>query len=487
MTDTNKAFKVKHGLEATTATISKIVFSGDGSSATSISELIGPTGPTGPIGPQGFSSGRIYYFNYSITELGSYKQLGQNPTTATETIVTTSAVGNTSTLLSSFISNPFDFTFIPAGPQQFRIHASKQQENNDIDLYCTLRLADNTGSVISTIGSTALAPILWNIDANTPIEVLTDIVFPSTNVEIGQRIIVEIYALNNESSAKNVKFFTEGLANYSYVVTSLAAALNIPVITAAETTATSTGTGRLVTISDNAGRLAYYNTTASNWLYVGTDAIVYVNALTVEYLVVAGGGGGGQHNSGGGGAGGLLAGTTYLSYGTTSTITVGSGGTGGGAGTPKGDAAGLPGSNGNTSSIASIVVTLGGGGGGAYDASSPTSGGSGGGAGWITESGGAGTVGQGNDGGASTAGSAPYIGGGGGGAGAAGGSNGGGSGGNGGVGIASSISGSSTYYAGGGGAGGNLAHTVGGNGGGGDGSDTEGAENGNEKEEKKIQ
>jgi hypothetical protein len=49
----------------------------------------------------------------------------------------------------------------------------------------------------------------------------------------------------------------------------------IPLITAAETTATSTATGKLVSISDNGGRLAYYNNTWTEWRYVATEAIVY--------------------------------------------------------------------------------------------------------------------------------------------------------------------------------------------------------------------
>jgi hypothetical protein len=49
----------------------------------------------------------------------------------------------------------------------------------------------------------------------------------------------------------------------------------IPLISAAETTATTTATGKLVSISDNGGRLAYYNNTVSDWLYVFNDSVVY--------------------------------------------------------------------------------------------------------------------------------------------------------------------------------------------------------------------
>jgi hypothetical protein len=51
--------------------------------------------------------------------------------------------------------------------------------------------------------------------------------------------------------------------------------LEITAIAAAETTATSTATGKVYAISDNGGKLSYYSTTASDWLYVGTEAVVY--------------------------------------------------------------------------------------------------------------------------------------------------------------------------------------------------------------------
>jgi len=184
----------------------------------------GSQGVQGYTGSRGGSSGRQYFFNYSRTEVGSYKELGLEPTTATQATVTTTCAGSTSTLLASFASDPFDFTIIPGGAQDFRLHMSKAASNNDISGYCLLKLAANDGTVISTIGTTSLTAIGWNTDANTAVELFTDIVMPTTNVSVGQRMIVEIYALNNETSSKDVKFYTEGTAYYSYVVTSLQAA-----------------------------------------------------------------------------------------------------------------------------------------------------------------------------------------------------------------------------------------------------------------------
>ena len=198
--------------------------------ATGYTGSIGDTGYTGSQGDIGYTGsrggnvGRQYFFNYSVTEVGSYKELGIEPTTATQTTLTTSCVGNTSTLLASFASDPFEFALIPGGAQDFKLHMSKAGNGNDVDGYCVLKLAANDGTVISTIGQTGYTAIGWNTDANTPVEVITDIVLPTTAVEIGQRMIVEIYARNNDGNTRNIKFYTEGAAYYSFVTTSLQAA-----------------------------------------------------------------------------------------------------------------------------------------------------------------------------------------------------------------------------------------------------------------------
>jgi hypothetical protein len=53
-------------------------------------------------------------------------------------------------------------------------------------------------------------------------------------------------------------------------------------VAAAATTATSTASG-IIFITDNGSRAAYYNTTASQWLYIGTDAVVYTPPAPGSY------------------------------------------------------------------------------------------------------------------------------------------------------------------------------------------------------------
>ena len=213
---------------------------------------------------------------------------------------------------------------------------------------------------------------------------------------------------------------------------------------------------------------------------VGTNLVIsnltVVEALLVEYLVIAGGASAGMSHvgGGGGGAGGLL--TNYggtaltLSTSTNYSITVGAGGA-----SIAGSSTDTTGNNG-FNSVFSTITADGGGGGGAWNAGGvANSGGSGGGGEYAGGSGtpGSGTSGQGNNGG--TGGNSPQYGsGGGGGAGAVGGNGSGSSGGVGGVGLQNAItvaSGTGPYYAGGGGGGtyyaGGAAGGLGGGGAGG--------------------
>ena len=183
--------------------------------------VTGYVGSTGYTGSQGTSTGRFYYFNQSVTTHG-YPTLGTVPTTASESALTVSAAGNTTTLLTTYISEPFEFSLIPGGAQRFTINALKANANNNIRLFATLKLADQNGNVIQTIGNTNEG-ILDHNNGN-PVVVYCDIVLPTTAVTIGYHMIVEIHVINGSSNATNVTMYTEGNANYSFVITSLAAA-----------------------------------------------------------------------------------------------------------------------------------------------------------------------------------------------------------------------------------------------------------------------
>jgi hypothetical protein len=184
---------------------------------------------------------------------------------------------------------------------------------------------------------------------------------------------------------------------------------------------------------------------------------------SIDYMVVAGGGGGGGLIGGGGGAGGLILDSTTVTPGTAYTITVGAGGSAYGT-------ASTAGSNGGDTTFDIFATAVGGGGGAGWGSSQyPGDGGSGGGgakSAWIN--GGSGTTGQGYNGGTGSDVAYGEFAGGGGGAGAVGGSGPG----DGGIGVETSIVGDPTYFAGGGGGGvweGQGTPTNGGAGGGGQG------------------
>jgi len=194
-----------------------------------------------------------------------------------------------------------------------------------------------------------------------------------------------------------------------------------------------------ITISGLTQNTAYYiklkavndmgDSVASSAVSIST-----LNAITVDYLVVAGGGGGGHDVGGGGGAGGLRSTVTNtggggaletplnMNYNTNYAIVIGNGGAG------DTDVAGT-GTNGGNSSFSTITST-GGGGGGSHSYYDGLSGGSGGGgAGYGTnpspsagryQLGGAGTANQGYAGGTGNSASILSDSGGGGGAGGAG-------------------------------------------------------------------
>ena len=183
----------------------------------------GPTGATGATGPQGITSGRNYFFNASVTELTGFKQLGEDPVSAAENTTTLNISGNTTSLIASYITEPFDFTLIPGGVQRFIMQMTKPASNDNLSVFVRLKLADNSGTVLATIGDSDTSLTGWN-GAGAPVLTETDITLPTTAVSVGQRMIAEIYGVNGDATAHNYSFVTEGTTHYSYVVTSLEAA-----------------------------------------------------------------------------------------------------------------------------------------------------------------------------------------------------------------------------------------------------------------------
>ena len=123
-------------------------------------------------------------------------------------------------LVSSFLTTQLGFAVIPGGTQRFHFHYLKQANNDNIEAYVTIQLADLTGTPIGPTISSGIAAVGW-IDASTPDEVTTDITLPTTGIDPTNRMIVKLYLNNNNSSAHSTTWYTEGNSYYSFVITSV--------------------------------------------------------------------------------------------------------------------------------------------------------------------------------------------------------------------------------------------------------------------------
>ena len=193
-----------------------------GESGTSgIDGTSGESGTSGVDGLDGVSSGRTYYFNNSVIEVGGIKQLSTEPTSASESTTSELILKNAEGIVDSYISEPFDFTKIPGGVQRFYFWGTKPNEGDHIELYVRLSVTDNAGNLLVVAGDSQPVDMGWNNNSSTPVEHFVDITFPTTNVEIGQRMLVEIYAVNLDNQDHTVSIYTEGTSHYSYVITSV--------------------------------------------------------------------------------------------------------------------------------------------------------------------------------------------------------------------------------------------------------------------------
>ena len=178
-------------------------------------------GATGPQGNNGISSGATYYFNQSqASDVSPYRVLTTIPNGVQQTVVVNMTGSEQNKFVSSFLTPQLGFAVIPGGTQRFHFHYLKQAENDNIEAYATIQLADLTGTPIGSIITSGIAAVGW-IDAATPDEVTTDITLPTTGIDPTNRMIVKLYLNNNNSSAHSTTWYTEGNSYYSFVITSV--------------------------------------------------------------------------------------------------------------------------------------------------------------------------------------------------------------------------------------------------------------------------
>jgi hypothetical protein len=184
----------------------------------------GSSGTSGSNGATGISAGQVYYFNQSLlSDIGTYRDLDTSPTSAPQTGITFNLNGNTTgNTYSTFITPQLGFGVIPGGTQRFHLHFLKPAINDKVYGYVSITLCDNTGTSIGPEIKSNPTLIDWN-DAVTSVEVLTDLILPTTVIDPTNRMKVTIYVDNDDSSTHNVTWYTEGNTSYSFVLTSVGA------------------------------------------------------------------------------------------------------------------------------------------------------------------------------------------------------------------------------------------------------------------------
>ena len=171
------------------------------------------------------TGGKTYFFNLSVdSDIADYKELSEEPTTASTQSTTVSLPGSTNdNFISQFITPELGFNTIPAGVQRFYLNFLKPAENDEISAYVELQLTDFSGGTIGSPIVSGIESIGWN--GSSPYELSIDVVFPTTIISTTDRMSVKIYCNNYASSSHNIIFYTEG-NEYSFVMTSVSSSSN---------------------------------------------------------------------------------------------------------------------------------------------------------------------------------------------------------------------------------------------------------------------
>ena len=180
--------------------------------------VAGPSGPTGPTGPQGYSTGAVYFLNYSVaSDVGGYKVLSRTPSTTSGITATPSADG----VFASFATPVGDpaVTALLSGNWVFSLILKLNNAYVDQDVYARVYTRTISGTE-TLIGENAIAhqhitegPVATRYDFAVSIT--------GTTVSLTDRLVVKLYAdnLTARSSTLTVYFEDNTLAD---VITTLA-------------------------------------------------------------------------------------------------------------------------------------------------------------------------------------------------------------------------------------------------------------------------
>ena len=189
----------------------------------------GMTGETGPIGPQGFGTGKLYYFNTSffgeapLTGLsGTYYQISPDQSGLPQTSISkTIGIGATE-YVGQYVTDLNDpgITTLPGGRIALFLHFDSIN-GGDFDISADIYLYD--GSSETLFGSSDVIFVtLPPASSGTPFMISTDLINPTTSLNITDRFIIKPKVTNLSGVSDTVYFYSEGSQNYSYIITPLA-------------------------------------------------------------------------------------------------------------------------------------------------------------------------------------------------------------------------------------------------------------------------
>jgi hypothetical protein len=178
----------------------------------------GSTGSTGAQGAQGFSSGQIFYLNYSqSTDVGGYFQAGIIPVVSVELSITSSPLSGTPTYITAFITeiDQPKASFIPPGAFDFNIYANASLATGQIVLIAEVWIRNSVGfeTLISSVNSTT--------NFNTSVREYNFslyIDYPYT-LAITDRLVFKFYGTDGSGLSPTISLYFQGTTRYSHIDT----------------------------------------------------------------------------------------------------------------------------------------------------------------------------------------------------------------------------------------------------------------------------
>lgn len=184
---------------------------------------VGPTGPTGPQGDAGFSSGAIYYFNKSQTDVPTtYNLMQRTPLFNAGQSVIVPGPTAVPVRFAEFITDPNEpgVTVVPPGNWIFDLVMELNVPYTNQQMYAEVYVYDGVG--LTLIGDNTADPVDLIGGANQELYSF-GVAIPNTPISNTDRIVVYLYVQNIGVAENFTCYFENGTVGQ--VITSLSAAV----------------------------------------------------------------------------------------------------------------------------------------------------------------------------------------------------------------------------------------------------------------------